>query len=79
MISTAVFQLNPGEVGIFIYEGDGYIKEYDEQEPDPEQREEYTDSYGKVHNQPVMVSFNEKYSPIVISPHSEFRIVGRVL
>ena len=36
--------LNPGEVGIFIYDGEGYIKSYEEQEP--EDREAFTDSYG---------------------------------
>jgi len=71
--------LFPGEVGIFMYDGNGYIKEYDEKEPEGDQQEEFMDSYGKVHKQPIMISYNEKYRPIVVSPHSEFRIVGRVL
>ena len=70
-------QLNPGEVGIFTYDGEGYIKCYDEQEP--EDPEAYTDSYGTVHMQPVLLSFNEAYAPIRTSPDKAFRIIGKVL
>jgi len=66
-------------VGIFIYDGQGYIKVYDEQEPSEEDREDFTDSYGSVHMQPVMISFNQKYEPKVISAHAGFQVVGRVL
>ena len=69
--------LNPGEVGIFIYDGEGYIKSYEEQEP--EDREAFTDSYGICHMQPVMVSYNPKYPPRVVLPDVRFEIVGRVL
>lgn len=72
-------QLHAGEVGIFIYDGEGYIKVYQEQDPDEEDLEEYTDSNGIVHPQPVMVSFNQKYAPRVISASSTFQIIGRVL
>lgn len=68
-----------GMVGIFVYDGEGYIKVYDEQEPDAEIAEEFTDSYGCVHMQPVMISYNQNYAPRVISGHAEFQIVGRVL
>jgi len=68
-----------GQVGIFIYDGQGYIKVYDEQEPSEEDREDFTDSYGSVHMQPVMISFNQKYEPKVISAHAGFQVVGRVL
>ena len=72
-------EIGIGEVGIFIYDGEGYIKVYNEQEPHPTEREEYTDSYGEVHMQPVMVSLNDKYAPKVISANADFRVVGRVL
>ena len=72
-------KLKPGEVGIFVYEGNGYIKAYDEQEPEDDILEDYTDSYGNVRMQPVMVSYNERYEPILISPNALFQIVGRVL
>ena len=72
-------QVGVGEVGIFIYDGDGYLKVYDEQLPDEGCRDDFTDSYGNVHMQPVMVSYNQKYSPRVISAHAGFQVVGRVL
>ena len=70
-------ELRPGEVGIFVYEECGYMKVYDEQ--DPEDPEEFTDSDGAVHMQPVMISYNEKYDPIVVPAYADFRVVGRVL
>ena len=48
-----------GEVGVFVYDEKGYFKVYDEQEPDQEHIEDFTDSYGRVHMQPVMVSYNQ--------------------
>ena len=71
--------LTPGEVGIMMYDGDGYIKVYDEQEPEEGLREAFTDSEGVLHMQPVLVSFNEKYGPKPVSPTLAFSIVGRVL
>ena len=71
--------LEVGEVGIFIYDGDGYIKSYDEQEPDDDLREIYMDSQGTLHMQPVLRSFNQKYAPKVIMPDAYFQIVGKVL
>ena len=71
--------LSPGEVGVFIYDGEGYIKVYDEQEPDEEHAEEYTDSYGVVHPQPVLHSYNPAYGPRAVKFGALFQIVGRVL
>ena len=68
-----------GQVGVFIYDGQGYLKVYDEQEPDETDAEYFTDSYGNVHMQPVMISCNQKYEPRVISAHAGFQVVGRVL
>lgn len=72
-------RVNVGEVGIFIYDGDGYLKVYDEQEPSEDEREYFTDSYGNVHMQPIMISYNQKYDPRLISAHAGFQVVGRVL
>ena len=69
--------LRPGEVGIFAYDGDGYIKVYGEQEP--EDAEAFTDAWGNVHRQPVLISYNKKYPPRPVSPEASFQIVGRVL
>ena len=68
-----------GQVGVFIYDGQGYLKVYDEQEPDEADAEDFTDSYGNLHMQPVMISYNQKYEPRVISAHAGFQVVGRVL
>lgn len=68
-----------GEVGIFVYDGDGYLKVYSEQEPMDQYRDSFTDSYGCLHMQPVMLSYNQAYAPKVVMPDSMFQIVGRVL
>lgn len=70
-------ELNPGEVGIFVYDGDGYLKVYGERSP--ANPEDFTDSYGRVHPQPVMISYNKAYEPREVSANAQFRIVGRVL
>ena len=70
-------RLRLGEVGIFIYDGEGYIKAYGEREP--EDPAAFTDSYGTVRRQPVLISYNEKYAPRPVRPDAGFRIVGRVL
>lgn len=72
--------LKEGEVGIFIYDDKAYIKVYSEQEPDEHFLDEHTDSYGIVHKQPVLLSYNsDKYDPIEINPYSTFNVFGRVL
>lgn len=68
-----------GEVGVFLYDGEGYIKEYNEQKPEGRDMEEFIDSYGTLHMQPVMVSYNQKYEPRVISANAGFKVIGRVL
>jgi phage repressor protein C with HTH and peptisase S24 domain len=72
-------QLRSGEVGIFIYDGEGYIKVFHQQEPQGEAREQLADSEGYLPMQPVLVSYNPAYPPRPVSPQREFRIVGRVL
>ena len=72
-------ELECGDIGIFVYDDCGYLKKYDEHTPDKFHAELLTDSYGVVHNQPVLVSLNTKYSPILISPEQRFEIVGKVL
>jgi len=72
-------QLSVGEVGIFIYDNEGYIKVYGEQEPDYSIAEDFVDCYGDIHRQPVLISYNQAYPPKAINPASLFQIVGRVL
>lgn len=72
-------QLRPGEVGIFEYDGNGYVKMYDEQYPEADYLDAYTTSDGCVRPQPVLVSYNEAYAPKPVNPYTSFCIVGRVL
>lgn len=71
--------LNPGDVGIFVLDGEGYIKAYDEREPDADASEDYLDSDGVMHRQVVLQSYNPKYEPRIVRPSSGFKICGRVL
>ena len=48
-------------------------------EKKPENPEEFMDSSGAVRPQPVLISLNKKYKPIVVQPYNRFQIVGRVL
>ena len=72
-------QVGIGQVGVFIYDGEGYLKMYSEQEPDESVAEDFTDSYDTVHPQPVLESYNQKYEPRPIRPGTVFQVVGRVL
>lgn len=69
--------LTPGSVGIFTLDGSGYIKVYDEREP--EDPEEFCDCDGVMHRRPVLLSYNKKYDPIVAGEGQRLQIVGRVL
>ncbi len=69
--------LYPGEVGLFIVDGDGYIKEYDEEAPSD--TDSYISSDGTLYMQPVLVSHNPDYAPRKIEADQDFRIVGRII
>ncbi|MCR5090981.1 MAG: XRE family transcriptional regulator [Oscillospiraceae bacterium] len=71
--------LQIGEVGIFVCDGEGFLKRYSEQEPSEDDAEAFTDSEGLVHPQPVLISYNPAYAPRVVAPSVPFQIVGRVL
>ena len=72
-------RVEPGQVGVFVCDGEGFLKVYSERDPEESLLEEYTDSYGTVHRQPVLVSYNKKYDPRAIRPSEQFEVVGRVL
>ena len=72
-------ELRPGDVGIFEYDGNGYVKMYDEQYPEETFLDEYTTSDGQVLPQPVLVSYNEAYAPRPVSPNTSFSVIGKVL
>ena len=69
--------LHPGDVGIMVYDGGGYLKVYEGQEPDDP--DAFTDGAGVVHMQPVMVSYNPEYEPKIVRPGHGFFVCGRVL
>ena len=71
--------LRAGEVGIFVYGGKGYLKEYREQRPTGADAEAFAYGDGCVRSQPLLVSYNTQYDPIPVSPEEYFKIVGRVL
>ena len=73
-MGTLVRQRSVGDVGVFICDGEGYIKLYHEQ--DPEDLAEFTDSCGSVHAQPVLVSYIPSYPTRPIRPAARFRAVG---
>lgn len=61
--------LRPGEVGLFTLDGCGYIKLYTEQAGE--------DPSGPP--RPVLVSYNQGYSPISVAWDADLQIVGKVL
>ena len=68
-----------GQTVDILYDGNGYLKVYEEQVPDEAEKESFLDCDGVLHMQPVLVSYNEKYAPRVVSPELNFQIAGRVL
>lgn len=74
--------LEPGDIGIFALNDELYIKKYTEQTPAGGEAESFTDSYGTVHPQPVLISLNpdqDTYRPIVTHPDDKLMIFGKVL
>ena len=69
--------LNPGDIGIFVMDGEGYIKKYEERIP--EDKESYTDSEGVLHKQIVLVPLNEEYDEIIAGEGDSLMIAGKVL
>lgn len=71
--------LRRGETGLFLLDGEGFIKRYDECDPPEDMVDDFTASDGTVKKQPVLISLNPRYEPRKILPCSSFEIVGRVL
>ncbi len=71
--------LRVGEVGVFVCDGEGFLKAYSEEEPPEDMIDDLIDSDGVVRPLPVLISYNQAYPPRVIPPHSQLQIVGRVL
>ena len=72
--------LENGQVGLFGYDGDGYVKVYREVMPDEDEIEEYLDEWDCVRPKIYLVSYNKaKYDPIEVKNPESFIIFGRVL
>ena len=69
--------LKPGDIGVFVIDGEGYIKKYEERIP--EDKESYTDSEGVLHKQIVLVPLNEDYDEIIAGENNALTIAGKVL
>ena len=70
-------RLENGDVGLFAYEGQGYIKLYTETLPEGAEAEETLDSYGVVHPKVSLVSLNPQYAPLAVT--SPLTVFGRAL
>ena len=68
-----------GEFGIFLVDGDAYIKQYTETRPDEDEIEEYTAHDGTVYPKIVLVSMNPAYKNITVKPEQTFTVIGKVL
>lgn len=73
--------LYDGEIGVFIYDGNAYIKQYLEQMPDEDEMDYYLTSEGVVRPKVVLYSLNRdcKQFDVHVSPKLGAVIVGRVL
>ena len=71
--------ISVGQVGIFVYDGEGYLKMYGEQDPEEQHRDSFINGYGVLRAQPVLLSYNAEYAPKVVNPEHTFQIVGKVL
>ena len=58
---------------------ENYISLFRAPEPDEAVADDFMDSYGIVHPQPGLESYNQKYEPRPIRPGTVFQVVGRVL
>ncbi|MBP5719176.1 MAG: LexA family transcriptional regulator [Abditibacteriota bacterium] len=69
--------LHPGEVGVFLYDGSGYLKVYGEK--DAPAGDGPTEDGVSPAKQPVLLSYNKKYEPILVLPEAVFRVAGKAL
>lgn len=71
-------ELEPGEVGIFVLNGNAYIKVFGKEMPDESELENYLYD-GRVIMKTSLISYNKSYDPIPIRPYDRLDIIGRVL
>ena len=73
-------ELYPGEIGVFICNGNAYIKQYRELAPDEDELEDYTYD-GRICMKVTLYSLNRDRADcdVHITPNDRLDIVGRVL
>ena len=71
--------LVPGELGLFVYDGEGLIKEYAQDRPRPDEMDDWTDTDGVIHPVPVLISHHPAYPPRRVRAGLPFAIVGRIV
>ena len=58
--------LNPGDLGIFLLDGESYIKKYEEEMPEADEIEDYMYSSGNIQKKPILVSDSLKLDKYLI-------------
>ena len=64
--------LNDGDVGLFTYDSLGFFKVYGEIEPEDDEKDMYTDTYGMAQGSLYFISFNKNYALKQINPDMFF-------
>ncbi len=74
-------ELYDGEIGVFVYNGDAYLKQYRELLPTEAERDAYTTSEGVVLPKIALRSLNRERADcdVDVRPDGTFYLVGRVL
>lgn len=65
--------------GVFIVDGKLYLRVYTESDPAPDEIEQFTDADGNVHKKIVLTTYKNRREPIVITPDTDFHIMGKAL
>ncbi len=71
--------VQPGEIGIFLLNGEAFMKMYDESLPSDEEMDRYISDDGSLQSRVSLLSLNTIYDPIVILPGDDLLVLGKVL
>jgi hypothetical protein len=74
-------ELYPDEVGVFVCNGNAYVKQYLESVPDESELEDYITNDGRVCPKTTLYSLNREYEQcdVHVTPTDELFMVDRVL
>lgn len=70
-----------GEIGVFCYDGEAYIKKYVQEQPSAAEVQDYINEDGMIVPKITLMSLNREceHLDVHVTPGHEFRIIGRVL